>query len=365
MASTPLASKQLPAPTVQWSQNMTCARLTIKLLNIPKKSVEMSLDEQGMFKCELNGTGNLGQNTRYAFAIPLDNEIFCKQPVAKLHPAYLEIKLKKTNPVYLTRLTPSKLAFLKLDFDRYQSESDAEAEHEDNQIKVTVENRQRKTSNMKKAYLLSFNFFQACTYGYILVNCILGVLNSTKKDEILTLAPHFNAWKELGKYMIIAQVVAFLETVNGIVGLSKTNWMTSLFQNIGRGMVVAVIHYNSAESEGADDIGVITYLMIVWCSIEVIRYPLYCLTLMKVKFELLIWLRYTAFIPLYPLGIVLEYATLFFTVWEKSLGNESILPGILLRVYMLIGLLGFWKNYMYMFKQRKSKFGGGKKLKSQ
>ena len=79
------ASSGYPAPTVLWSQNMTCVRLTIKLLDISKESVEMSLDSEGMFRCQLLGTGTLGSKTRYAFTIPLDHEIFNKQPIAKLH----------------------------------------------------------------------------------------------------------------------------------------------------------------------------------------------------------------------------------------------------------------------------------------
>lgn len=340
---------------------MTCVRLTIKLLDISKESVEMSLDSEGMFRCQLLGTGTLGSKTRYAFTIPLDHEIFNKQPIAKLHATYLIITLKKASPVYLKRLTPTKLPFLKGDIDRYQSESEAEAEFEENQIKVTVENKQRKSSQMKKLYLLAFNLFQACTYGYIFIRTILGLLNSDKNDEILTFARHFNAWKELGNIVILAQTVAFLETFNGLIGLSKTSWTSSFFQNFGRGIIVAICYNNSMAK--TEDPGIISYLLIVWCSIEIIRYPLYVLTLLKIKFEPLIWLRYTAFIPLYPMGIILEYGTLFFTVWESSLKSDSVLPGILLRIYMLVGLLAFWKLYMFMFKQRSKKYGS-KKVKT-
>jgi len=350
----------MPHPSVHWSQNLTFVRLIVKLQDVEKATVEMHLTADGLFKFEAVGT-SASPKQLYDFSIQLDSEVFRKKPSCRYHAQYLEIKLIKEQPVYVNRLTPTKLAFLKIDFDRYMSQSDAEGEHEEHQIKVRVENRQKHSSFTKKCYLLAFNGTQTLLYSYIFLKCALGVATSTSKDDTFTFLPYYAAWQNLGFVVKIAQSVAFIETFNGVVGLSKTNAVSSFVQNFGRGVVVCCIM--AFEEGGGDEFGVIAYLLLVWSFIEVIRYPMYILTLLKQKSALLTWLRYNAFVPLYPLGIVLEAATLLLTCWDRANKSQSIIPGLLVRGYMVLMVLGFSSNYKYMFAQRSKKYGG-KKLKT-
>ena len=89
---------------------------------------------------------------------------------------------------------------------------------------------------------------------------------------------------------------------------------------------------------------------------------MYVLTLLKKKSAVLTWLRYNAFIPLYPIGITLEAATMILSCWERANKSTSIIPGLLVRLYMVVAVFGFSSNYKYMFTQRSKKYGG-KKLK--
>ncbi|CAI7818724.1 unnamed protein product, partial [Closterium sp. NIES-54] len=63
-------------------------------------------------------------------------------------------------------------------------------------------------------------------------------------------------------------------------------------------------------------------LLLTWSLSEVIRYPQYAFSLLGCCPEWLTWLRYTAFIPLYPIGIfageiALMYSSLLFIRPEK------------------------------------------------
>lgn len=51
---------------------------------------------------------------------------------------------------------------------------------------------------------------------------------------------------------------------------------------------------------------VVFYLFIVWGIIEIFRYPYYLTQLLKIELSFLTWLRYSLWIPLYPLGVLCE-----------------------------------------------------------
>jgi len=350
-----------PHPNVLWSQNLTSVRLVVNLRDVDKSSVQIELPEDGLLRFEAKGTAASG-DTLYTFNLPLDSEVFRSKPSCRYHPQYLEIRLAKKQPVYLKRLTPAKLQFLKIDFDRYMSQSDAENEHEEQQIKVTVENKVKRASMTKRVYLLTFNAVQTILYGYIFLKCLIGVATSSEQDPILSFLPYYPSWSNVGGVVKLAQTVAFLETINGAVGLSRSNAWPSFVQNFGRGVVVCTIIANPRADK--QELGIVTYLLLVWSVIEIIRYPMYVLTLLKKKSSVLTWLRYNSFIPLYPAGIILEATTLLLSAWEYAQNHDSILPGLLLRAYMIIMIIGFSNNYKFMFKQRRKKFSGTEKLKT-
>merc|ERR1712096_592873 len=90
----------IPSPTVLWSQTMTFARFTVKLQDVEKSSVDITLSDTGLLKATMKGTGASGTKL-YEFAIPLDSEIFSSSPKAKYNSSYLEIKIPKNTPCYL------------------------------------------------------------------------------------------------------------------------------------------------------------------------------------------------------------------------------------------------------------------------
>ncbi|KPJ15824.1 3-hydroxyacyl-CoA dehydratase [Papilio machaon] len=92
---------------------------------------------------------------------------------------------------------------------------------------------------------------------------------------------------------------------------------------------------------------VVFYLFLIWGLIEVVRYPFYITQIYKKEIYILTWLRYTLWIPLYPLGILCESIVIlrnipYFEETQKfsvSMPNEwnfaFHLPSIM-RVYLLV-----------------------------
>jgi len=90
------------------------------------------------------------------------------------------------------------------------------------------------------------------------------------------------------------------------------------------------------------------YLFLAWASIEVIRYPFYMLQIAKIKIYPLTWLRYSAWIALYPFGICAETSVIFGSIpYFVETGRYSVsLPNswnatfyfpALMRLYLLFG----------------------------
>lgn len=94
------------------------------------------------------------------------------------------------------------------------------------------------------------------------------------------------------------------------------------------------------------------YIMLTaWCIAEIIRYAYYVTQLFKQEIKLITWLRYSAFIICYPVGLLSEFFVLY-TVFKY---NDVLAVKILMVVVALIYVFMFPKLYLHLFKQRKQK----------
>lgn len=92
-------------------------------------------------------------------------------------------------------------------------------------------------------------------------------------------------------------------------------------------------------------------MFIAWCTAEVIRYAYYVSVLFKRKDEILAWLRYTAFILCYPVGLASEFYFLSRVYILKPYPNVRFL----LVVVFLMYAIAFPMLYLHLLKQRKRK----------
>jgi len=182
-------------------------------------------------------------------------------------------------------------------------------------------------------------------------------------------------WSSVDGYAVlrgfvrVAQRLALLEAVHPVVGLSHGSFLPALVQLLGRNLCLfyAIARYTSAQAVALE-------LILVWAAIEIIRFPYYIATVLGVvdAMPFLSWLRYSVFIPLYPIGMILELRC-----WEAAnqMMKSDLLPGehliialfetqffrvsmdvprlvsSLKYIYLIVGPM----QYVYMLQQRAKK----------
>ncbi|CAN0319769.1 unnamed protein product [Lampetra fluviatilis] len=104
-------------------------------------------------------------------------------------------------------------------------------------------------------------------------------------------------------------------------------------------------------------------------------YPYYMLGSVGVEWRLLTWIRYSLWIPLYPLGALAEAACVLSAIplFEASQALSVRLPNVLnssvhfpyvLYAYLAVLAVGVCINFRHMYKQRSKRFGVRKRKRA-
>eukprot|EP00249_Psilotum_nudum_P006937 c2016_g1_i2 orf=711-1202(+) len=146
-----------------------------------------------------------------------------------------------------------------------------------------------------------------------------------------------------------------------MTGLVPSGILPSLLQWGGRYHWIVAIVYRIKEVQRLPSVFI---TLAAWSLSEVVRYPQYALNALEICPQWLTWLRYTAFILLYPLGalpgeVLLLYKALPY-IKEKNLYGcifEKLPFTYYSVVVVILSLYPFlWFGlYLYMFKQRRYK----------
>jgi very-long-chain (3R)-3-hydroxyacyl-CoA dehydratase len=104
------------------------------------------------------------------------------------------------------------------------------------------------------------------------------------------------------------QLLAILEILHAAIGIVGGSPVTSLMQWGGRSNVLFAVVKSVPEVQATPAVGA---MLLAWALSEVVRYPWYAAVTAGVCPEWLTWLRYTAFIPLYPVGVVGEMHAMY------------------------------------------------------
>ena len=151
----------------------------------------------------------------------------------------------------------------------------------------------------------------------------------------------------------IAQGLAILEIVHAIVKWVKSPVMSTAAQVFSRILVLVLIDffYNQGTLPSITHTGIIV-VSIAWGITELVRYSFYLLSLFDKQPSWLLWMRYTFFILLYPLGVTGEWLIIVTPlVMHFTLGLYAAMVGFLAISYIYY----FPVLYMYMWKQRKAR----------
>ena len=209
-----------------------------------------------------------------------------------------------------------------------------------------------------KMYLILYNVVQSLVWSAALV---LSVRSIVENGGSLS-----SVYDDAGWFVRVGQCGAVMEVLHSLLGLVRSPVLTTLMQWAGRTHAIMSVIHPIPSLHGTTAAAL---MFLAWSMTEVIRYPSYAMG--KNIPDWMNWLRYTAFIPLYPIGgsseIWLMYHALP-TIYEKN-PNSIAMPNaanfafyypwflhFLISVYPFLLL----KLYLYVFVQRKKKLGADK-----
>ncbi|KAK6142109.1 hypothetical protein DH2020_006977 [Rehmannia glutinosa] len=231
-------------------------------------------------------------------------------------------------------------------------------------------------SQLRNSYLFFYNLFQAFGWGLSLFRILSNFISANSVTGTFSSA---------GELICLLQSLAFLEVIHGAIGIVPSGFLLPLLQWGGR------IHFLLAivrRIHEVQELPSVFITFIAWSLSEVIRYSHYALNCLGSPPNWVTFIRYNAFIVLYPIGVFpgemwLMYQALpyikkenlyadslpfsyynFVTVYFFGLKNLYNLP-FRLSVQVLLFCYPFlWmKLYLHVFKQRRSKLGKQQKKK--
>lgn len=164
---------------------------------------------------------------------------------------------------------------------------------------------------------------------------------------------------EYGMILVyIFQLLAIAEVVHSLIGLVHASLVTTCIQVFGRLQVLYVVHGIAGSASSAASSGLLP-MILAWASIEIVRYLYLALNVVRLAPYPLLWLRYTLFYILYPIGVFGEMKVLY-----DSLGQElpSADVGNLWNFYFsqyvrillcVVYLPALYVQYTHMMRQRR------------
>ncbi|KAJ8750559.1 hypothetical protein K2173_015718 [Erythroxylum novogranatense] len=142
-----------------------------------------------------------------------------------------------------------------------------------------------------KLYLFSYNSLQAFGWSVALFRILI---NSVATKSLS------GAYQSAGELICLLQSVAFLEVIHGALGVVPSGVLFPFMQWAGRTHFVLAIVRNIIEVQ---KLPAVFITFVAWSSSEVIRYQHYALNCVGSCPSWVTYLRYTAFIVLYPVGL--------------------------------------------------------------
>lgn len=209
-------------------------------------------------------------------------------------------------------------------------------------------------SQLSNLYLFTYNALQAFGWALSLSRILTNFL-ATKSFS--------GAYASAGELICFLQTFSFLEVIHGAVGIVPSGVLLPLMQWGGRTHFLLAIVRRIFEVQ---ELPAVFITFVAWSLSEIIRYPHYALNCFGGSPSWFTYLRYTAFIVLYPVGggpgeMWLMYQALPF-IKKKNL-YADFFHGLPFSYYHFVTVLllaypfMLLKLYLHLLKQRRSKLG--------
>lgn len=167
--------------------------------------------------------------------------------------------------------------------------------------------------NKVQLYLLAYNILSFVTWVYLFLQVIGYLINQSVNHSInlSTNQPTKRILEPIDLYNAIKfplysiQSFAVLESIHALFGFVRASFFSAFLQQFGRSFILYGILIPVKESINQSGFVMMAF---AWSTIEIVRYGFY------ITYQLapnktpdwLVWLRYSLFIPLYPLGVLGE-----------------------------------------------------------
>lgn len=234
----------------------------------------------------------------------------------------------------------------------------------------TNNNRNSNTFSRKKGlihgYLLLYNLIQSLGWTAVLASALRAVLlpassnfgRTTNWQERLT-----TVYDHSSMFVKPFQILSLMETLHAVFGFVRSPVLPSVLQWMGRTHVLMCVTDSVMPLQKTTAAGV---LILCWAITECVRYPCYALGILNATPKWLLYLRYTLFIPLYPLGAASEMKLMYDSIgFVKRVEMYYVhMPNVLnfafdyswfLYLVLVVYPFMFAQLYFYMFHQRRRK----------
>ncbi|XP_069019422.1 very-long-chain (3R)-3-hydroxyacyl-CoA dehydratase [Embiotoca jacksoni] len=345
-------------PLVYWAQRHEEIYLRVDLTDAQNIDVRVK-DNVLQFRGQGHGAKGLNEyQFSLEFVLPVKPEVSHKSTQRQVN-----IMVRKEQRCWWERLTVQerKPVFLAPDFDRWLDESDAEMEIREkeekrNRLRVS-RHKDEGFVSLKTAFLFVYNLVQFLGFSWIFVK-MTAHLFFFGQDSI------YDTFHSISDVMFFCQILAAVEVLNAAFGIVRTAVIPTLIQVVGRNFILFIIFGSLEEMHHKP---VVFFVFYLWSTIEIFRYPFYMLGCFNTEWKTLTWLRYTIWIPLYPLGVLAEAVAviqsiplfdktkLFSIPLPKAIGT-SISFSTILHIYLVLMFLGLFINFRHLYKQRKRRF---------
>jgi len=330
-------------PEVKWAQNPDAISLSIMITQVARPNVTINGDTLE-FCC--SAVGASGERRNYEFELNFYDHVdrgFMVRPGQNC--LQLIVRKDRESCTMWKKLTRGdKPQFLKIDTERWVdpddvkfrtpeemekmrqeqlSERERTIEERYKQVMFAEDVKSREAENSreltKRVYLFLFSFAMFLGFAFVFGKNVYGIVTGGK--DFLA-----HAYKSSAQLINALHIFAFLEAIHTYVGLTSGKTLTSITQCAGRAIICLYLSQNSRAQSSEFVFG----LWMAWSLSEIIRYPYYMSAIMKMRMPRLEWLRYTAFIVLYPIGCVCEMGVIeaviahLISPWTEILEAEPL-----------------------------------------
>ncbi|KAG7201078.1 hypothetical protein KM043_017621 [Ampulex compressa] len=291
------------SPFVYWAQTEEQVTLRLDLTDV--KDLNVNLEDKKVHVVA-QGQGARGFN-KYGFSLDLHSSIDPNESRYKVNDRQVDFVLAKRIHNKWPRLTsqPQKPSWLKIDFDKWKSDDAEDNEGEKRDIcddypdmydKLHKEEFGYRKEDFEKVYLMIYNLCQFI--GFIYISIVMGIKYSRDGPESMR-----DTYTSVGNPMKFIQLLQFLEVMHPLFGYTKSSTFVAFVEVGGRAFVLFCMIEVEPRMQTKP---VVFYLFLIWSTVQIVRYPHYILQLLSVEIPFFTWLRYTIWMPLYPLSFVCE-----------------------------------------------------------